>query len=412
MKRRVAITGLGMVVPVGNDVPTSWANLIGGRGGIGKLTRFDVTDYTSRIAGELKNFDPEKVIERKTLRHTDLFVQYAWVASHEAFESAGLNGNFPAPDRFAVIIGSGIGGITTLESQHKVLLERGPRRVSPFFVPMMISDMASGQLSIAFGARGPNFCTVSACASGAHAIGEAYRLIVDNLADVVMAGGSESPLTPLALSGFCSMNALSTRNDDPAHASRPFDKERDGFVMSEGAGTVILEDWEHARKRGANILAELAGYGATADAYHVTAPSPTGEGAGRAMELALKDAGMSPDQVDYLNAHGTSTPLNDKGETLAIRAVFGAHADKLAVSSTKSMTGHLLGAAGAVELIACVLAIRDGVVPPTINYQVPDPECDLDYVPNEARAMKVRTALSNSLGFGGHNVSLLVKALS
>ncbi|MFH1144480.1 MAG: beta-ketoacyl-ACP synthase II [Candidatus Eisenbacteria bacterium] len=412
MKRRVAVTGLGMVVPVGNDVPTSWANLIAGRGGISHLTRFPSGEYTSRIAGEVKDLDPEKVIDRKTLRHTDLFVQYAWVASQEAFLCAGLNGQAPDPDRFAVIIGSGIGGITTLEAQHKVLLERGPKRVSPFFVPMMISDMASGQLSIAFNARGPNFCTVSACASGAHAIGEGYRLIVDDLADVAMAGGSESPLTPLALSGFCSMNALSTRNDDPAHASRPFDKGRDGFVMSEGAGTVILEEWESARRRGADILAELAGYGSTADAYHVTAPSPTGEGAGRAMALALKDAGMAPAEIDYVNAHGTSTQLNDKGETQAIRHVFGAAADRLAVSSTKSMTGHLLGAAGAVEMIACVLAIRDGVVPPTINYEVPDPDCDLDYVPNEARRMKVRTALSNSLGFGGHNVSLIVKAPS
>ncbi len=412
MKRRVAITGLGMVVPVGNDVPTSWKNLIAGRGGIGPLTRFDCSQYTSRIAGEIKGFDPEKVIERKTLRHTDIFVQYAWIASHEAFASSGLNGNRPDPDRFAVIIGSGIGGITTLEAQHKVLLDRGPGRVSPFFVPMMISDMASGQLSIAFDAKGPNFCTVSACASGAHAIGEAYRLIVDNRADVAMAGGSESPLTPLALSGFCSMNALSTRNDDPTRASRPFDKERDGFVMSEGAGTLILEEWEFARHRGAPILAELIGYGSSADAYHVTAPSPTGAGAARAMALALADAEMSPEQIDYVNAHGTSTPLNDRGETQAIRAVFGAHADRLAVSSTKSMTGHLLGAAGAVELIACTLAIRDGIVPPTINYEVPDPECNLDYVPNEARRMKVRTALSNSLGFGGHNVSLIVKAPS
>jgi len=412
MKRRVAVTGLGMVLPVGNDVPTAWKNLVDGRGGISRLTRFECSEFTSRIAGEVKGFDPEKAMDRKTQRHTDIFVQYAWVASLEAFTWAGLDGHRPDPGRFAVIIGSGIGGITTLEAQHKILLERGPRKVSPFFVPMMISDMASGQLSIAFEAKGPNFCTVSACASGAHAVGEAYRLIVDGLADVVMAGGSESPLTPLALSGFCSMNALSTRNDDPEHASRPFDKERDGFVMSEGAGTLILEDWEFARRRGVPILAELAGYGSTADAYHVTAPSPTGEGAARAMVLALRDAGMAPETIDYVNAHGTSTPLNDKGETLAIRSVFGAHADRLAVSSTKSMTGHLLGAAGAVELIVCILAIRDGVVPPTINYQVPDPECDLDYVPNEARKMKVRVALSNSLGFGGHNVSLIVKAPS
>ncbi len=411
MKRRVAITGAGIISPVGNDVPTVWKNLIDGRGGIGRLTRFDPSAFESQIAGEVRGFDAGLFIDRKTLRHVDLFVQYAWVAALEAMGAAGLSRESLDPNRFAVIIGSGIGGINTLEQQHQVLLNRGPSRVSPFFVPMMISDMASGQLSIAFGARGPNYCTVSACASGAHALGEAYRMIAADHADVAIAGGSESPLTPLALAGFCSMKALSTRNDDPEHASRPFDRERDGFVMAEGAGTLILEDWEHARRRGAPILAEFAGYGSTADAYHMTAPEPTGEGAGRAMALALQDAEVAPEAIDYLNAHGTSTPLNDKGETMAIRRVFGAHADRLAVSSTKSMTGHLLGAAGAFELTACVLALRDGVLPPTINYRNPDPECDLDYVPNEARRRKVRMALSNSLGFGGHNVSLVVKAV-
>jgi 3-oxoacyl-[acyl-carrier-protein] synthase II len=411
MKRRVAITGIGIISPVGNDVPTAWKNLTDGRGGIGPLTRFDASAFDTRIAGEVHDFDAGQFIDRKTLRHVDLFVQYAWVAAIEAMGTAGFSPETLDPDRFAVIIGSGIGGINTLVQQHEVLLNRGPSRVSPFFVPMMISDMASGQLSIAFGARGPNYCTVSACASGAHALGEAYRLIATDLADVVIAGGSESPLTPLALAGFCSMKALSTRNDDPEHASRPFDSERDGFVMSEGAGTLILEEWESARRRGAPILAEFVGYGSTADAYHMTAPEPSGEGAGRAMALALKDAGVAPEAIDYINAHGTSTQLNDKGETMAIRRVFGAHADRLAVSSTKSMTGHLLGAAGGVELAACVLALRDGVLPPTINYFKPDPECDLDYVPNEARRRKIRMALSNSFGFGGHNVSLIVKAV-
>jgi 3-oxoacyl-[acyl-carrier-protein] synthase II len=406
----VAVTGCGVVSPVGNDVATFWRSLTEGRGGIARLTRFDPEPFDTRFAGEVKDFDATRFIDRKVLRHTDRFVQYAWVASLEAHQNAGLSENHVDSSRFAVIIGSGIGGIETLEQQHRVLIERGPARISPFFVPMMISDMASGQLSIVFGAKGPNFATVSACASGAHAIGEAYRMVADGTVDLVLAGGSESPLTPLALGGFCSMKALSTRNDDPEHASRPFDQERDGFVMAEGAGTVVLEAWEHAQQRGATIQAELIGYGSTADAYHVTAPEPTGEGAARAMQRALEDAGIAPTEVDYLNAHGTSTPLNDKGETQAIHTVFGDHVRRLAVSSTKSMTGHLLGAAGAIEMVACVMAIRDGIIPPTINYQVPDPDCDLDYVPNQARRSTLRVALSNSLGFGGHNVSLLVRA--
>lgn len=410
MKSRVAVTGCGVISPVGNDVTTFWRSLTEGRGGVARLTRFDPEPFDSRIAAEIKDFEATRFIDRKVLRHTDRFVQYAWVASLEAHHHAGLSENHVDPNRFAVIIGSGIGGIETLEQQHRVLIERGPARISPFFVPMMISDMASGQLSIVFGAKGPNFATVSACASGAHAIGEAYRMVADGTVDLVLAGGSESPITPLALGGFCSMKALSTRNDDPEHASRPFDLERDGFIMGEGAGTLVLEAWEHAQRRGAEILAEVIGYGSTADAYHVTAPEPTGEGAARAMRRALADAGIAPTDVDYINAHGTSTPLNDKGETLAIHTVFGDHAKRVAVSSTKSMTGHLLGAAGAIELIACVMAIRDGVIPPTINYQVPDPECDLDYVPNQARSATLRVALSNSLGFGGHNVSLLVRA--
>ncbi len=411
MKRRVAITGLGVVSPVGNDLASCWSSLTEGRTGIGRLTRFDPTPFDSQVAGEVRNLDPGQLIDRKVLRHTDRFVQYAWVASLEAYAQAGLDPNRLDPNRVAVIIGSGIGGIETLEAQHKVLLERGPGRVSPFFVPMMISDMASGQLSIAFQAKGPNFATVSACASGAHAIGESFRMIRDGLADVAITGGAESPITPLALAGFCSMKALTTRNDAPERASRPFDLERDGFIMAEGAATIILEDWEHARRRGTRILAELIGYGSTADAGHVTAPDPEGDGAARAMTLALRDAGLAPEEVDYINAHGTSTPLNDKCETLAIRRVFGPHAEKLAVSSTKSMTGHLLGAAGAIEMVACVQALRHGVIPPTINYDHPDPECTLDYVPNMARRQRIKTALSNSLGFGGHNVSLLARAV-
>lgn len=411
MKRRVAVTGMGVVSPVGNDLGSFWSSVSEGRGGIARLSRFDPTAYSSQIAGEVRDFDPSKFIDRKSLRRNDRFVQYAWVASLEAYAQAGLKDGKVDANRFAVIIGSGIGGIETLEKQHQVLLNRGPARVSPFFVPMMISDMASGQLSIAFQAKGPNFCTVSACASGAHAIGEGYRMIKDDIADVAMVGGAESPLTPLALSGFCSMKALSTRNDDPVHASRPFDKERDGFIMAEGAGTVILEDWEHARRRGADILAEFIGYGSSADAVHVTAPDPSGEGAAQAMRAALADAGIPSDSVDYVNAHGTSTPLNDKCETMAVRTVLGAQADRVAVSSTKSMTGHMLGAAGAIEAIACVQALRHGVIPPTINYEIPDPECDLDYVPNIARRQKISIALSNSLGFGGHNVSLLLRSV-
>ncbi len=411
MKRRVAITGMGVVSPVGNDLASAWSNLSEGRTGIGALTRFDSGPFESRVAGEVRNFDPTQFIDRKDVRRTDRFVQYAWVSALEAYAQSGLNAETWNPTRAAVIIGSGIGGIETLEAQHQVLLSRGPSRVSPFFVPMMISDMASGQLSIAFNAKGPNFCTVSACASGAHAIGEAYRLIRNDLSDLAVCGGAESPLTPLALAGFCSMKALTTRNDEPERASRPFDQERDGFIMAEGATTLILEEWECARRRGANILAELIGYGSTADAGHVTAPDPEGDGAARAMELALKDAQISADDVDYLNAHGTSTPLNDKYETKAIRRVFGARAKSLPVSSTKSMTGHLLGAAGAIEMLACVQALRTGVIPPTINYEHPDPECDLDYVPNAARRQQIEVALSNSLGFGGHNVTLLVRAV-
>jgi 3-oxoacyl-[acyl-carrier-protein] synthase II len=403
---------MGVVSPCGNTLNAFWDNITRGRGGVGRLTRFDPEPYASQVAGEVKEFDATEFIDRKALRHTDRFVKYAWVASLEAYRQAGLTETNIDGNRLAVIIGSGIGGIETLEVQHQVLMERGPSRVSPFFVPMMISDMASGQLSIVFGAKGPNFCTVSACASGAHAIGEAYRLVCEGYSDAVLAGGAESPLTPLALAGFCSMKALSTRNDSPETASRPFDKDRDGFVMAEGAATLVLEEWEFARARGADILAELIGYASTADAYHVTAPEPNGEGAARAMKLAVASAGISLEAVEYINAHGTSTPLNDRGETLAIRSVFGAHADRLMVSSTKSMTGHLLGAAGAVESAATVMALREGLIPPTINHEVPGEDCDLDYVVGqEARERKISVALSNSLGFGGHNVSLLFRAV-
>lgn len=411
MRRRVAVTGLGVVSPVGNNLGAFWGSLSEARGGIGILTRMDPEPYSSQVVGEVRDFDATKFIDRKALRRADRFVHYAWVAGLEAFAHAGLVKGEVEAERFAVLIGSGIGGIETMEAQHTLLMNRGPERVSPFFVPMMISDMASGQLSIEFNAKGPNYCTVSACASGAHALGEAFRLIKHGVVDVAMSGGAEAPITPLALGGFCSMKALSTRNDDPEHASRPFDKERDGFVMAEGAGIVVLEEWGHANKRGATILAEIAGYGATADAYHITAPSPDGDGAARAMKLAMEEAEVSPERVDYINAHGTSTPHNDKGETLAIRKAFGAHAERLAISSTKSMTGHLLGAAGGVEMVATVASLLHGVIPPTINYQVPDPECDLDYVPNTARREKLSVAISNSLGFGGHNVSLLVKAV-
>ncbi|MBU1702497.1 MAG: beta-ketoacyl-ACP synthase II [Candidatus Eisenbacteria bacterium] len=409
MKRRVVITGLGVLSPVGLNTGDFWDSLIEGRSGITRITKFDPSAFSAQIAGELKGFDPVACLGAKEARRTDAFVQYALVAAQEAFDHGKLKSEGIDPERFGVIIGSGIGGINTLETQHSVLMERGPDRVSPFFVPMMIADMASGQVSMKMNAKGPNFATVSACASGAHAIGEAFRVLREGLADVMLTGGAEAPLSPLALAGFCSMKALSTRNDDPERASRPFDKDRDGFVMAEGAGILLLETLEFAKARGATILAELCGYGATADAHHLTAPAPGGEGAARAMKGAMAEAGMKPEDVDYINAHGTSTPLNDRFETMAIQHVFGAHAKKLMVSSTKSMTGHLLGAAGGIETVACVQSLLTDIVPPTINYENPDPDCDLDFVPNEARRKPVQVILSNSLGFGGHNVSLLLK---
>ncbi len=409
MKHKVVITGLGAITPLGLTTPHFWGGLIEGRSGIGPVTRFDTTSFASKIAGEVRGFDPGNYMDRKEAKRTDPFTQYALAAAKEAVEQSGLDTSEQNGERIGCIIGSGIGGTTTWEAQHRILLEKGPERVSPFFVPMMIADMASGQVSIVYGTRGSNFATVSACASGAHAVGEGFRLIGSGDLDACIAGGSEAPVTPLAMAGFCSMKALSFRNDDPPRASRPFDRDRDGFVMGEGAGVVILESEAHARARGATILAELAGYGSTADAHHITAPAPVGEGAARAMRLALESAGARLEEVDYINAHGTSTPLNDKYETMAIHTVFGEHAHKLAISSTKSMTGHLLGAAGAIELVATILTVRNDLLPPTINYETPDPECDLDYVPNRARPAKVRFTLSNSLGFGGHNVTLAVR---
>jgi len=401
----VVVTGLGVVCPLGNSVEEFWKRLIAGESGIGPVTRFDTAAYDTRFAGEVREFKPESVMDRKDIRRSDLFVQYAVAATAQALEQSKIQGQVD-PNRFGVIVGSGIGGISTFEDQHRTLLEKGPGRVSPFFIPMMISDMASGQVSILFGAKGPNYCTVSACSSGAHAVGEAFRIIQNSEAEVMIAGGAEAPVTPISFAGFCSMKAMSTRNDDPARASRPFDSQRDGFVMGEGAGILILEELEHAKRRGATILAEVIGYGATGDAHHMTAPAPEGEGAARAMRAAINDSGLAVREFGYVNAHGTSTPLNDKFETQAIKSVFGEHAHHVAVSSTKSMTGHLLGAAGGLETIICVLALERQVLPPTINYEHPDPDCDLDYVPNTARPVEARAALSNSLGFGGHNVTL------
>jgi 3-oxoacyl-[acyl-carrier-protein] synthase II len=404
--RRVVITGMGVISPLGEDVEEFWTRLTAGESGIGPVTRFPIAEYDTRIAGELKDFRADRYMDRKDARRADLFVQYAIAGTTKAVAQAGIaNGNVD-PTRYGVVVGSGIGGIATFEDQHKNLLEKGPSRVSPFFIPMMISDMASGMVSIQFGAKGPNYCTVSACSSGAHAVGDAFRIIQNNEADVMITGGTEAPITPVAFAGFCSMKAMSTRNDDPVRASRPFDSERDGFVMGEGAGILVLEELEHAKRRGATILAEVIGYGATGDAHHMTAPAPEGEGAARAMRAAICDSGLALESIGYLNAHGTSTPLNDKFETQAIKSVFGDHAKEVPISSTKSMTGHLLGAAGGLETIICVLALQRQTLPPTINYENPDPDCDLDYVPNTARPVELQAALSNSLGFGGHNVTL------
>jgi len=409
MTRNVVITGLGAVTPIGNTAPVFWQALCAGRSGIATITRFDASRIPTRIAGEVKDFKPEPFMDPKEARRADLFVQYAAAAAQEAIQDAGLDRTPPQADRAGAIIGTGIGGISTLEAQHRNMLEKGPSRISPFFIPMMIANMASGFVSIRWNLKGPNLATVSACSSGANAIGDAMDAIRENKADVMVCGGAEATLTELCFAGFSSMKAMSTRNEEPTRASRPFDRDRDGFVMGEGAGIVILEEEAYARKRGARIYARLVGYGLTADAYHITAPDPEGDGAARAMAAALADGGLRPEDVSYINAHGTSTPLNDKTETAAVKTVFGAHARRLALGSTKSMTGHLLGAAGGIELVATVYAVREGILPPTINYEHPDPECDLDCVPNEARRATIQAALSNSLGFGGHNVTLAVR---
>ncbi|HKZ07202.1 MAG TPA: beta-ketoacyl-ACP synthase II [Methylomirabilota bacterium] len=408
-RRRVVITGLGAVTPVGNTAEEFWTALTEGKSGIGPITRFDTTGFPTRIAGEVKGFDALKYVDKKDDRKLDLYLKYAIACAAMAVEDAGLDPAKEDGDRFGVLVGSGIGGIGTLLDSHKVLLDKGPDRVSPFFIPMLIINMASGLISMRFGARGPNSSVVTACATGNHAIGDATRIIQRGEADVMIAGGAEAIIMPLTIAGFCQMKAMSTRNDEPTKASRPFDAERDGFVCGEGGGLVVLESLEHAVRRDARIYSEVVGYGMTGDAHHMTAPDPEGDGAARAMTGALADAGIVPGEVGYINAHGTSTPYNDKFETLAIKRVFGEHARKVAVSSTKSMTGHLLGAAGGIEAIASVLALHHGILPPTINYETPDPDCDLDYIPNQARKQDVELALSNAFGFGGTNATLVFR---
>jgi 3-oxoacyl-[acyl-carrier-protein] synthase II len=407
--RRVVITGVGALSPVGASAETMMAALYAGRSGVRRIERFDASELSTRIAAEVPDFDPTRYMDRKDAKRADRYSQFAIAASREAIEHARLAGADVDPTRVGVIIGSGIGGIETFETQHQIQLEKGMPRVSPFFIPMMISDMASGLVSMEHGFKGPNFSAVSACASAANAIGTAYMLVRAGLADAMVTGGAEATITPMAMAGFCSMKAMSERNDDPATASRPFDAGRDGFVMGEGAGILVIESLAQARRRGARILGEMVGFGMTGDAYHMTAPSPDGEGAARAMQAALDMAGVPPTVVDYINAHGTSTPYNDKNETQAIKKVFGDHARALKVGSTKSMTGHLLGASGGIESVVSVLVLGSGKVPPTINQFDPDPECDLDFIPNQLQAYDVRYALSNSFGFGGHNVSILFK---
>ena len=408
---RVVVTGLGLVTPVGLDVEQTWSALLAGVSGAGPITQFDASEHAVRFACEVKDFDPEQYMDRKEARRADRFLQFAMATAVQAAEQADLQSimRSTAPERVGVIVGSGIGGLTTLEDQHSKLLDRGPGRVSPFFIPMFIGDMAAGMISMRYGAQGPNYATVSACASSAHAVGSALRAIRVGEADVMIAGGTEATVTPLCMAGFASMKALSERNDSPETASRPFDLTRDGFVLGEGAGMLILERLEHAQERGANIIAEFAGFGQSADAYHMTAPSPGGAGAQIAIRAAMRDAGMTLEDVEYVNTHGTSTPANDATETAAIRAVFEDRADGLIASSTKSMTGHTLGAAGGIEAAVCALVCERGEIPPTINYETPDPACDLDYAVNGAVKREVRGALSNSFGFGGHNVSLALR---
>lgn len=409
--RRVVVTGVGVVSSLGTGVKKNWEGLTQGRSGIDLITRFDATELSSQIAGEVKDFEPTDFIEKKEIKKMDLFIQYAVGAADMAVKDSGIQITDENAERVGVLVGSGLGGLPAIEKYHNVYLESGYKRISPFFIPMLIINLAPGQISIRHGAKGPNLSSVSACATGTHSIGEAYHMIKRGDADAMIAGGTESTITPLGMSGFCVMKALSTRNDDPKAASRPFDSERDGFIMAEGAGMVILEEYEAAAKRGAKIYGELVGYGLTSDAYHLTAPAPEGEGAARCMTMALKNAHMNPEEVDYINAHGTSTPFNDLYETLAIKTSFGSHADKLMVSSTKSMTGHGLGAAGALEAVYCLLAMQHNVVPPTINHVKPSSECTLDYVPNTARDAKVNVTMTNSLGFGGTNATLLFRKI-
>lgn len=410
MDRRVVITGLGLVTPLGNDVTTFWNNLINGQCGIDRIKGFDASKFDTQIAGEVKDFNPVAAFPSpKDVRRTDKFAQFGVYAAWQAINDSGLDLKNANTDEMGAFIGSGIGGLTTTTEQHAILLERGPGRLSPFMIPMLISNMASGLVSMFFNLRGPNFATCSACATANHAIGEAWRTIKMGDAKVIIAGGAEATIVPIGIGGFCAMKAMSTRNDEPKRASRPFDKDRDGFVMGEGAGVLVLEELEHAKARGARIYAELAGYGNTADAHHLTAPSPGGEGAARCMRMGLRNAGMNTDEVSYINAHGTSTPQGDIAETEAIKAVFGDHARRLAVNSTKGATGHMLGAAGAVEMIVCTKAIQTDVMPPTINLENPDPACDLDYVPNTAREGRVNAVVNNSFGFGGHNASVVAR---
>jgi len=406
---RVAVTGLGAVAPNGIGTQTFWENLLNGVSGVAPITRFDASKHDTQIAGEVKGFDPLQWIEKKEARKMDLFIHFAVAAGQMAYDDSALKVTDDNRERVGVFVGTGMGGIPALEESHRILMEKGPGRISAFFIPSIITNLASGQISMRFGMKGPNSCVSTACASGNHAIGDSFRIIQSGEADVMLAGGSEAVITPLTIGGFCSMKALSTRNHEPTRASRPFDKDRDGFVMGEGSGILVLESLEHARRRRAKVYAEIVGYGMSADAYHITQPAPEGEGAVRSMRLALQDAALAPSLVDYINAHGTSTPAGDLNETLAIKAVFGDHARSLAVSSTKSMTGHLLGAAGGIESVITVLAIARGMLPPTINYDTPDPECDLDYVPNRARRKDVRYAMTNSFGFGGTNATLVFK---
>ncbi len=410
MTNRVVITGIGAITPVGIGKDNFWEALISGKNGIGKITRFDATDYGAQVAGEVKDFEPADYIDKKESKRMDRYTQFAVATAKMAIEDAGLDLESEDKERIGTYVGTGIGGIETMHSQYEKLFAKGPSRISPFFIPMMIGNMAAGQISIAFGLRGPSSCVVTACATGSNCIGDAFRLIQHGQADVMVAGGTEASISQAAVAGFCSMKALCTdHNDDPEHASRPFDATRSGFVMGEGCGIVVLESLEHAEKRGAHIYAEIAGYGANSDAYHITSPAPHGEMQAKCMAMAIKDAGMTPADVDYVNAHGTSTHMNDLGETEAIKAVFGDHAKEISVSSIKSMTGHLLGAAGGVECIATALSVQNDIVPPTMNYENQDEGMDLDYVPNKAKKREVRAAISNSFGFGGHNACLLVK---